>query len=44
MTIDEAIALLERLERKAKGTIGRKCMITTEDIDRLRRLLANLRT
>jgi hypothetical protein len=44
MTIDEAIAFLENLERKAIKSLSRKSLISIRDIERLRRLLANLRT
>lgn len=44
MSIDEAVALLERLERKAKTTMTKRSMITIIEIDQLRRLLSNLRT
>lgn len=44
MTIDRAIALLEKLEKKAHKSLQRKAMISLVEIERLRYLLACLRT
>lgn len=44
MTIDEAIALLEELEKKAKRNLDGRTGITLRQIERMRLLLANLRT
>lgn len=43
MTLDEALALLEALQRKAAKSLGRQAMISAADIERLRRLLTDLR-
>lgn len=44
MTIDKAIELLEKLERRAITTRSRKSLISLDDINRLRKLLSTLRT
>lgn len=44
MTINQAIALLEILERRAEANRSKVAEINLVDIDRLRRLLANLGT
>lgn len=44
VTIDEGLKLLERLERNANKSLQRKALISAVEIERLRRLLSNLRT
>lgn len=44
VNINEAIALLEALEKKALKSTQRKAMISLKDIDNIRRLLAQIKS